>query len=347
MKKFVLASAAIIAMSASAQDVAMYTDGNTDQEKAAVAVFQKLFPNGVVSNNFADVKEAKAIWVEVDNADGNLPESISAADLKAYVQDGGNLFLSHFATKLVPEVVEGVPAPGIVGTASDCDGADDWTVNGFFGSMQLINDLGGGKFELKPTSEVDYSQVYDRTGHPIYAGLSIRESLDRNDYPHISFPLIGTDDPATILKRDDHNCMWDLNSYDGAYQNVEGTQNTLEAFEAAHNATVLGTWGHVRDYCVAGIVEFDLPQSNKVIANGLAAYQFSRDGQNAFTDNTEKLTANTLNYLVAPTSAVAGVEVEGNEAPVFYNLQGVRVAAPENGLYIKVVGNKASKVIVK
>lgn len=38
---------------------------------------------------------------------------------------------------------------------------------------------------------------------------------------------------------------------------------------------------------------------------------------------------------------------ESNEAPVYYNLQGVRVANPANGLYIKVVGEKATKVLVK
>lgn len=45
------------------------------------------------------------------------------------------------------------------------------------------------------------------------------------------------------------------------------------------------------------------------------------------------------------TGAVSGVEVDENAAPVYYNLQGVRVANPENGLYIVVKGNKTSKVI--
>ena len=44
-------------------------------------------------------------------------------------------------------------------------------------------------------------------------------------------------------------------------------------------------------------------------------------------------------------SAVAEIEA-GNEAPVYFNLQGVRVANPEKGLFIKVEGNKSSKVIL-
>lgn len=41
------------------------------------------------------------------------------------------------------------------------------------------------------------------------------------------------------------------------------------------------------------------------------------------------------------------IAADADVAPVYYNLQGVRVANPENGLYIKVVGEKASKVLVK
>lgn len=45
-------------------------------------------------------------------------------------------------------------------------------------------------------------------------------------------------------------------------------------------------------------------------------------------------------------SAVETVEVE-NAPVVYYNLQGARVVNPSNGIYVKVVGNKASKVLVK
>lgn len=47
------------------------------------------------------------------------------------------------------------------------------------------------------------------------------------------------------------------------------------------------------------------------------------------------------------SAAVEGIEVEENVAPVYYNLQGVRVDAPANGLYIVVRGDKVAKEIVK
>lgn len=47
-------------------------------------------------------------------------------------------------------------------------------------------------------------------------------------------------------------------------------------------------------------------------------------------------------------SGVEGIEADTTDAPaVYYNLQGVRVANPANGLYIKVQGKTAVKVLVK
>lgn len=45
------------------------------------------------------------------------------------------------------------------------------------------------------------------------------------------------------------------------------------------------------------------------------------------------------------TTAVEGIEADVDATPVYYNLQGVRVANPERGIFIKVVGNKATKVV--
>lgn len=57
------------------------------------------------------------------------------------------------------------------------------------------------------------------------------------------------------------------------------------------------------------------------------------------------LTAMTVT--VSQNVGVEGIEAEENAPAVYYNLQGVKVANPENGIYIKVQGNKASKVLVK
>lgn len=49
----------------------------------------------------------------------------------------------------------------------------------------------------------------------------------------------------------------------------------------------------------------------------------------------------------ADNSAISGVEADSNVAPVYYNLQGVRVDNAANGLYIVVRGDKAAKEFVR
>ena len=50
----------------------------------------------------------------------------------------------------------------------------------------------------------------------------------------------------------------------------------------------------------------------------------------------------------APETGVEAVQVVENEnAPVeYYNLQGIRVANPENGIFIRRQGNEATKVVL-
>lgn len=52
-------------------------------------------------------------------------------------------------------------------------------------------------------------------------------------------------------------------------------------------------------------------------------------------------------YVVQAGSGFAELEAEDAGEAVYYNLQGVKVAEPENGLYIKVQGKKATKVMVR
>ena len=57
---------------------------------------------------------------------------------------------------------------------------------------------------------------------------------------------------------------------------------------------------------------------------------------------------NAINVYYNDPSGVNDIVAEDSNAPVeYYNLQGVRVANPENGLYIRVQGKKATKVLVK
>lgn len=57
-------------------------------------------------------------------------------------------------------------------------------------------------------------------------------------------------------------------------------------------------------------------------------------------------TALTLE-VIKETTGIESIEAEEAAEAVYYNLQGVRVANPENGLYIRVAGKTASKVFIR
>jgi len=55
--------------------------------------------------------------------------------------------------------------------------------------------------------------------------------------------------------------------------------------------------------------------------------------------------AETLEFVLGELAGIESIEADSNVAPVYYNLQGVRVENAQNGLFIEVRGNKAVKVI--
>lgn len=77
----------------------------------------------------------------------------------------------------------------------------------------------------------------------------------------------------------------------------------------------------------------------------LAGKPYNKDYEMVPTDRADQ-TLPTL-YIANGGSSVFEVEnVEAGET-VYYNLQGVKVANPESGLYIRVQGNKAQKVMIR
>lgn len=106
---------------------------------------------------------------------------------------------------------------------------------------------------------------------------------------------------------------------------TDWTQLTIPEWPAA------GTW----DYVTSGAID-------------LAAYA-EKTVEFGFKYASETDAADTWeikNFVISSNSGVAAVEAVDGEAS-YFDLQGRRVAAPANGLYIKVQGGKATKVLVK
>lgn len=63
-------------------------------------------------------------------------------------------------------------------------------------------------------------------------------------------------------------------------------------------------------------------------------------------NNAKSISLYVINYAPVQSSGIEDIEVEAGEA-VYYNLQGVEVANPENGIYIVRCGNKVTKEVIR
>ena len=257
----------------------------SDDEKDAVAWFQKNYVDtgrGVLMTpatiDDLDAEQQAACWVMCDrigvqhgwqNLPGDLASNATIEALKAFTTDGGNLLLTNHATQLTVAVgrIADAYAPGIFGSGEGGQNGDVW------GSQPIIGNAEG--------------QIYDHSGHDIYRGMTFTSGLyERSIY---CFEGAGV--------KGDHNCMWDLNAYGLAPE-----PNVVKAWEDLTNSEVLGTWNHVVDYCCAGIIDF-APTSSfpaRILAVGLAAYEWNIGGENAYQSQLEKFTANCLKYVGTP-----------------------------------------------
>lgn len=264
-----------------AADIASLPD---DDERAAATWFaaqentQFVQPSEISS---LDPDIVSVIWIEIDREGlpfgwQNLPEEVSSdatiAALREYSANGGSIYLANMATQLtlplgfVPEGME----PTLFGSGAGGTGTDVWVINPYLG------------WDFRDGADQGF---YDRTTHAIFKGLTLE---DPNGYGYDNLPLIG---PG---HREDHNCMWDCNIYGKGSE-----RDVIANFEKTTNSMVLATWGHVRDHCVAGLVDFYAAGNHgRCVANGFAAYEWNQNsGANPYQHNVEQLTLNILQYL--------------------------------------------------
>lgn len=261
-------------------------DMNDDDELAAIQWFATqentvfVTPEELAGLDPADVS---VLWIMVDrlnleagwqNLPAPLPSDATIQALKAYSAAGGSLYLSNMATQLTAPlgIVPMDMAPNIFASGPGGSGDDVWVINPHLG------------WDFRNGSS-DGQGYYDRAEAAIFKGITME---DPNGYGYDAIPLIG---PG---QREDHNCMWDLNVYGRGNQ-----PDVIKNFEVTTNCMVFATWGHVRDHCVAGLVEFLGNQEHgRCIANGFAAYEWNQNsGANPYQKNVELLTSNIINYL--------------------------------------------------
>ncbi len=135
---------------------------------------------------------------------------------------------------------------------------------------------------------------------------------------------------------------------DGVYYNedvnINGGSETGTAYFSV--ATTLGTWDDVNSMPRYGAEENDKPvvlnEANKMTFNGNNAWTIEAGHYSVEVD------INNMTITMSDASGIENVEINKSDVPaVYYNLQGVEVENPANGMYIVKQGNNVSKVILK
>ena len=199
--------------------------------------------------------------------------------LRAFLNRGGNVFLSKQATRLLGDLQRlGAGVYPSFENSGYSDHANDWEIkNKFFTASDIV----------------DYSS------HPVY---TTPNNLGENPQ------LI---DAADHTWRTNNNCI--------ILENQNYGKSQFDSYEATHNCRLLGSWNNVHDgtnpYQSGVFVEF-YPQSSgqgTIIMLGAAAYQWTCGTQTASLENVhanvKNLTRNILEYLAPVIVTKPGTEI--------------------------------------
>lgn len=95
----------------------------------------------------------------------------------------------------------------------------------------------------------------------------------------------------------------------------------------------------------AGVGENGTTDYNKISSDGTddRKWQIAAAGE---YDIDIDLLDNTISIAHHISAGIAEVNIVNHATPIYYNLQGMVVSNPENGIFIKKIGNKVSKVIL-
>lgn len=222
-----------------------------------------------------DPKKNKAVWVHFNQA--TTVSSDGVAVLKGYMQNGGNLLLTKYASDLLADMDR-------IGSAYKAN---------LSGYESNTNKQGGLNVNINSGAP---NANYNHSSHPAFAGLLSGGAA--------TFDLVADGYQSGIVM--EHG--WDFNTITGK----QNTPNGVIDYEAKTNSIVLGTWTGYTNTDLGFMIEY-LPQSDygsrtafqgRAIAIGAGCYAWnasdlSTTGTNV---NIQTLTDNCLTYLESYTN---------------------------------------------
>ena len=199
--------------------------------------------------------------------------------LRAFINRGGNVFLSKQATRLVGDLERlGATVYPSFGNGEYSNQAVNWGIkNKFFGTLG--------------------SETYDLSTHPVY---TTPNNLGGNPQ------LI---DAADHTWRTNNNCIL----FGDATNN---TEDGYSSYQTTQNCRLLGCWDNPGTSYQGGVFAEFYPQSpgqGTIIMLGAAAYQWTCGEKDALLgnvhENVKKLTQNILEYLAPVIVTQPGTEI--------------------------------------
>ncbi len=104
-----------------------------------------------------------------------------------------------------------------------------------------------------------------------------------------------------------------------------------------------GSWGG--PWFFAGVDGDGNIDYSKISSDGTGDRKWQIIETHRYDINVDLL-AGSISIVKSEEGAVSDIEAVNDEVPVYYNLQGIVVADPANGIFIKKQGNKVTKVIL-
>ncbi len=167
----------------------------------------------------------------------------------------------------------------------------------------------------------------------------------KEEQPDVIIPAVGTNGVAELSIKSDNFVVYSLNQYVNPNPCMAQIGYFGEGFEYSE---MKGLWS----FPEGGM---GLLSDGGVRIHGLDTRKYTdKNGKEGVYITTFKCCNGLGVYVLAeegfedPNGAVEGIEIDDvDAAPVYYNLQGVQVANPENGLYIVKRGNKVTKEVIR
>lgn len=201
----------------------------------------------------------------------------------------------------------------------------------------IVQDLGGTEDRhlhkyLKPLTVLQFT-VY---GMPLlYNGQEIQHKSGADVY------LLVEDGKATVIPNPG------VDTYNLYVENNTGWADFYVYAWSESEPELFGAWPGVKGEATAtvdGMTCFVFPFEGNGKAYNLI---FNNNDGNQY--DVTQITLDKNYYFIANAdgfeTAVETIEAEDAETPVYFNLQGMKVEKPENGVFIKVTGGKSEKVL--